>query len=757
MRVKSRRKRRLSLECCERRNLLTTVELLPIADNTLFEDTAGAISNGVGDHFFAGTVGAAGGNELRRGLVRFDLSSIPSNATINSVSVQLTVSRTVSGDVPVNLHTVLADWGEGASDAPGQEGQGTTAFPGDATWVHSSFPSPEWENVGGDFNPNSSATIPVGPNGLYTWTSDQLAADVLGWLADPSTNFGWIVVGDESNSGTAKRFDTRENPTEANRPRLIVDFDVPGAGGDLDFGDAPSAAQSGFASSYPVTLAEDGARHTITDLFLGNEIDSEADGLPSIDAIGDSGDDGVQFVSSLISGLTPTTSSLSINASGSGFIDAWIDFNLDGDWDDAGEQILASASVDSGTSLHAFTIPENSNAGNAGVRVRLSSTGGLSPTGAAADGEVEDYVVPINSSLAGSSDAFVNLPGESTDLVVVAGQTVVRTNSIDLFSVPQSSLGQLTINGDSANTDFSLNFTGGDVIPAGGLNLDATTGQNTLRLIGGDGELDLTLPEITIENFGTLDLGETGANTIVVNAATVDALAPATGSVAAVGGEEDLVVFSDEAEWLIGSTSVNNNQFVRSLVHTSGVSLEADLGSAWQNIIRPSDVNNSGTVTAVDALAIINELAARNFSDPDTSAVIDPTLVPTFPDLYYDQSGDGFVTALDALRVINQLAEDASASQFAATPSQFLAATAEGEAPLSGESETASSDPSVDSPVESTLESPLQSFDQLSRLTVPSSSLVDDANAEDSLDSNNDRASAVDQLLTETETDWRLF
>ena len=750
MRVKSRRKRRLSLERFERRNLLTTVELLPIADNTLFEDTTGSTSNGAGDHFFAGTVAGGGGNEFRRGLLRFDLSSIPDNATINSVSVQLTVSRTISGDVPVNLHTVLADWGEGGSDAPGQEGQGTTASPGDATWLHSNFPTQVWDNVGGDFNPNSSATEPVGPNGQYTWTSDQLTADVLSWLADPSTNFGWIVIGDESTSGTAKRFDTRENPTEDNRPRLIVDFDAPGAGGDLDFGDAPSAAQSGFASSYPVTLAEDGARHTITDLFLGNQIDAEADGIASIDAAGDISDDGVQFVSSLISDLTPTTSSLSINASASGFVDAWIDFNLDGDWDDAGEQILASASVDSGTSLHSFTIPENSNAGNAGVRVRLSSAGGLSPTGAAADGEVEDYVVPIVSSLAGSTDAFVNLPGQSTDLVVVAGQTVVRTDSIDLFSVPQSSLGQLTINGDSADTDFSLDFSGGDVIPAGGLNLDATTGQNTLRLTGGDSELDLTRPEITITNFGTLDLGVTGANTIIVNAAAVSALAPATGSVVTVGGVDDLIIFSDEAEWLIGGTSVNNNQFVRSLVHTSGVSLEANLGSPWQNIIRPSDVNNSGTITTLDALAIINELGARDFSDPITSELIDPTLVSTFPDLYYDQSGDGNVTALDALRVINQLTQVAAPTQFVA--SQFLASTAE--APLSRGSATASSGPPVDSPAQS----PFQSFDQTSRFTVPSSSIADNPNAQDStLDSSNARASAVDLLLTDTETDWQLF
>ena len=43
------------------------------------------------------------------------------------------------------------------------------------------------------------------------------------WLDDPSSNHGWLLMGDEITTG-AQRFDTRENASEADRPRLTVTF-----------------------------------------------------------------------------------------------------------------------------------------------------------------------------------------------------------------------------------------------------------------------------------------------------------------------------------------------------------------------------------------------------------------------------------------------------------------------------------------------------------------------------------------------------
>ena len=48
-----------------------------------------------------------------------------------------------------------------------------------------------------------------------------MVADVQSWLVNPASNFGWLVLGDESGSGTAKRFDTRES---ASPPVLTVEY-----------------------------------------------------------------------------------------------------------------------------------------------------------------------------------------------------------------------------------------------------------------------------------------------------------------------------------------------------------------------------------------------------------------------------------------------------------------------------------------------------------------------------------------------------
>ncbi len=67
--------------------------------------------------------------------------------------------------------------------------------------------------------------------------------------------------------------------------------------------------------------------------------------------------------------------------------------------------------------------------------------------------------------------------------------------------------------------------------------------------------------------------------------------------------------------------------------------------SQWQNPQDRFDVNNNGSVTAIDVLLVVNEInqnGSRNLAESNIQA-------PPFVDV----SGDGFVTALDALLVVN--------------------------------------------------------------------------------------------------------
>jgi hypothetical protein len=196
----------------------------PSKDNTLYEyDPAeGDHSNGAGFHFFAGENGMG---ELRRGVLAFDIAgTIPAGSTVTAVSLTMNMSMTPAGILTVELHELLADWGEGTSHAPMGEGDGAPATPNDATWRHRFFDNVFWTTQGGDFSATISASQSVGGVGQYTWSSAQMVADVQSWLDNPASNFGWLVLGDETAIATAKRFDTRES---ASPPMLTIQY-IPG-------------------------------------------------------------------------------------------------------------------------------------------------------------------------------------------------------------------------------------------------------------------------------------------------------------------------------------------------------------------------------------------------------------------------------------------------------------------------------------------------------------------------------------------------
>jgi hypothetical protein len=201
-----------------------TVELTPSKDNTLYENLDN-VSNGAGQHFFAGNNLDNADINTRRGLIQFDIADIiPAGSYITNVELRLHLSSTGSGTQDVTLYKLLEDWGEGTSNAPGSELGGTAATAGDATWKHSFFNTIDWDDSGGTFNENASATLAVGGLGGYTWSSEQMIIDVQNWLLDPITNFGWILRGNETQSDRFKGFDSKENPIADSRPVLTVTY-----------------------------------------------------------------------------------------------------------------------------------------------------------------------------------------------------------------------------------------------------------------------------------------------------------------------------------------------------------------------------------------------------------------------------------------------------------------------------------------------------------------------------------------------------
>ena len=193
-----------------------TVDLMPSQDTTIYDDPT--LANGAGEWIF---VGATRRGALRRALVAFDVAgAIPAGATVDGVTLTLTVSQTTAGDEPVALHRVLTSWSAGTADAEFNEGKGGPASADDATWLGTGIGDEQWVTPGGDIASVASASATVGGRGQsFRWTSAEAVADVQGWLDDASTNHGWLLVGHEDSTRTAKRFDSMENISGFPEPR----------------------------------------------------------------------------------------------------------------------------------------------------------------------------------------------------------------------------------------------------------------------------------------------------------------------------------------------------------------------------------------------------------------------------------------------------------------------------------------------------------------------------------------------------------
>ncbi len=201
----------------------------PSKDNTLYEDATGSVSSGAGSSIFAGRTNQ---NAIRRALLAFDLSAIPPGSVVNSVSLTLTLTKTIDfGTRTYSLHRLARDWGEGASNPTDEGGMGAPASAGDATWLHTFFDDQFWESAGGDFQGQASSQLEVGreTEGSSWPSTAELVQDVQHWVDNPTENHGWILIGGEEAATTARRFASREDPTPDNRPRLEVDFTPPEA------------------------------------------------------------------------------------------------------------------------------------------------------------------------------------------------------------------------------------------------------------------------------------------------------------------------------------------------------------------------------------------------------------------------------------------------------------------------------------------------------------------------------------------------
>ena len=226
--------------------------------------------------FSAGRDGIGG---IRRGLFRFDLSSIPAGSTITSAEVQLTVVKvpaTGSVDSTFDLFRLTADWNEGTKGG----NNGASASTGEATWNARMRGTVNWTSPGAksDAVATASASTAVNSthNARYTWNGAGLVADVQFWLDNPSQNFGWLLTSRaESSNRSARGFAARQSGAIAGT--LVVNYTAPPP---LNLAPSVSitspANGTGFISPADVTIEADAvdADGTVTKVEFFDGINS---------------------------------------------------------------------------------------------------------------------------------------------------------------------------------------------------------------------------------------------------------------------------------------------------------------------------------------------------------------------------------------------------------------------------------------------------------------------------------------------------
>jgi hypothetical protein len=162
--------------------------------------------------------------EVRRSIVRWELTGIPPGADVTGASVELYRHDGYGeNDMAVALYRLTSDW---------VEGTGVTWWPGSgyvvdgATWDEAA-PGTPWGSPGGDYDPTivGQTTIPAGTgNRWFQWDA---TSTVEAWVEGGQPNYG-VLLRPLTGAYSYHYYYSREGETPNLRPRLVVTYTVGG-------------------------------------------------------------------------------------------------------------------------------------------------------------------------------------------------------------------------------------------------------------------------------------------------------------------------------------------------------------------------------------------------------------------------------------------------------------------------------------------------------------------------------------------------
>jgi hypothetical protein len=168
----------------------STTVTLPAAKATFVMNNESKPCNNWG-RYYVFHVGA-NASSVRRGLLQFDLSSIPAGAHIESATLSVYETITLRGSGVVGVHRATTPWAEGA----GQNG----CVGSGATWLQTGLGN-AWSQPGADFTGDDQATVTKSAGDPAGWDAFDVTPFAQGWVSGAAANDGLLLkLDDESPS-----------------------------------------------------------------------------------------------------------------------------------------------------------------------------------------------------------------------------------------------------------------------------------------------------------------------------------------------------------------------------------------------------------------------------------------------------------------------------------------------------------------------------------------------------------------------------
>ena len=278
-------------------------------------------------------------------------------------------------------------------------------------------------------------------NGVLTDAGEQIATNV-SIATGASNSVQNLSITVPAGAVTGSNVGVRVRLTDVSSPGVtgtagngeVEDYVTTIAVPTTDFGDWSGVADASSLASSNLRMG------ALADTEYASTLNATATGD---DSTGSDDEDGVSVPSQTPGTAGSATVVVTNNTGAAGYLNAWIDFNNNGSFTDAGEQIATNTSIATGTNgvtqTVNFIVPVGAIPGQRGARFRLTSTQNPTSVGASGMGEVEDYLVTITCLPIALSPSTLTTPtvGTSyTQTVTASGGLAPYTYAIGSGTLP---------------------------------------------------------------------------------------------------------------------------------------------------------------------------------------------------------------------------------------------------------------------------------------------------------------------------------